>query len=64
MALPKLVDEKELLLYNETMVDLPSSFDELGRDVVENNGFGHLPLQPAAEDQGRRSLFSSTWWRC
>lgn len=46
------------------MVDLPSSFDELGRDVVENNGFGHLPLQPAAEDQGRRSLFSSTWWRC
>ena len=41
---PKLVDEKELLLYNKTMVDPPFSLDEWGRDVAENNGYGRLPL--------------------
>ena len=36
---PKLVDERELLLYDRVIANPPFSLDEWGRDVAENDGY-------------------------
>ena len=39
---PKLVDERELLLYDRVIANPPFSLDEWGRDVAENDGYGRF----------------------
>ena len=39
---PKLVDERELLLYDRVIANPPFSLDEWGRDVAESDGFGRF----------------------
>ena len=39
---PKLIDERELLLYDRVIANPPFSLDEWGRDVAESDGYGRF----------------------
>ena len=39
---PKLVDERQLLLYDRVIANPPFSLDEWGRNVAENDGYGRF----------------------
>ena len=39
---PKLVDERELLLYDRVIANPPFSLDEWGREVAESDGYGRF----------------------
>ena len=49
---PKLVHERELLLYDRVIANPPFSLDEWGRDVAENDGYGRFRFGVPPKSKG------------